>query len=529
MKLVPRQNAPTVEKRPQTITQHGISRVDNYAWLRAENWRDVMLTTSLEPLAKEIFSEMKGRIEPTEADVPTPDGSYAYFHKYREGDQHGAFMRAILVDRDTLSLKNEELLLDADKLAQNYPGFFNLGSVEHSPNHEHLAYSVDSQGAENYEVFIQPIQGDLIKTGIKRSAGGLQWARDNRTIFWIERDENQRPCFVYAKDAFDTQTPPRLVYKEEDPAFFVSVGESDTGRFIEISVHNHTTSEIWLIPSDSPSQGPVCFAPRLEGCEYSLCDHDDQFFILTNYMNAVDFQIMTTSRNHTSRESWAPYEPHKAGRLILSLTLYKGHLVRVERENALPRIVITDMVDHQSHNIEFDEAAYSLGLMPGLEYETNIMRFSYSSPTTPSQVFDYNMSSFKRVLRKTRHVPSGHIPSDYIADRIMVTARDGAKIPVTLVYHKTTTLDGSAPCLLYGYGSYGLTIPAGFIAHIRGSQAKGYQWYLDGKLEKKTNSFNDFIDVGRDLINRDYTSQGQIVGHGGSAGGLLVGAAVNHG
>ena len=569
MKLDPRHTPPIIEKRPHKIVQHGYTRFDDYAWLRADNWREVMqnpsllasdirtmleaensyyksVTAPLSGLTQDIFEEMKGRIEPIDSDVPTPDGRYAYYHKYREGDQHGVFMRAILKDREKLLLGHEDILLDADALSKNYPGFFNLGSVEHSPNHEHIAYSVDSQGAENYEIFIQALDSDLdknlIKTGITRCAGGVQWAHDSRTIFWIERDDNQRPCFVYAKDAFDPQTPPRLIYKEDDPAFFVSLSESDSGRYIQINVHNHTTSEIWLIPSDRPAEPPVCFAPRLAGCEYSLCDHDNQFYILTNYQSAVDFQIMTCPALMTSRENWDIYEPHKSGRLILSLTLFENHLVRVERESALPRLVITDLKDNQSHIIEFDEAAYSLGFMPGLEYKTDIMRFSYSSPTTPNQVFDYNMKSHKRVLRKTRNVPSGHAPNDYIADRIMVTARDGAEIPVTLVYNASTRQDGTAPCLLYGYGSYGHTIPASFrtsllslldrgfvyaIAHIRGSQAKGYQWYLDGKLEKKINSFNDFVDVGRELISQNFTSKGRIVAHGGSAGGLLVGAAVN--
>jgi len=316
MKLDLSVTAPIVEKRAKTIIQHNITRTDDYAWLRADNWRDVMqdpsaldpdiramlesennyyesVTAPLKSLTADILEEMKGRIEPTEADVPTPDGAYAYYHKYREGDQHGLFMRAKIDDRNTLSLSEETALLDADALAKNYPGFFNLGSAEHSPDHKHLAYSVDSQGAENYEIFVQTIDGDLIKTNITRSAGGLQWARDSRTLFWIERDENQRPCYVYAKDIFAADSQPRLIYKEDNPAFFVSVSESDSGRFIEINVHNHTTSEIWLMPADQPQSAPVCFAPRLEGCEYSICDHDERFYILTNYNDAVVFQIMT--------------------------------------------------------------------------------------------------------------------------------------------------------------------------------------------------------------------------------------------
>ena len=557
--------APIVEKHPKNITQHGITRTDDYAWLKDENWRDMMqdpsllqadiramldaensyhkaVTAPLAPLSKDIFEEMKGRIEPVDSDVPSPDGHYAYYHKYREGDQHGVFMRATITDRDALTLSDETILLDADMLAKKYTGFFNLADCEHSPDHKNIAYSVDSQGAENYEIFVQTINGDLTETGITRASGGVQWARDSRTLFWIERDENQRPCFVYAKDVFDPKAQARLVYKEDDPAFFVSIGETDSGRYVQINVHNHTTSEIWLLPSNTPLAEPICFAPRLDGCEYNIADHTDRFFIHTNYNNAVDFQIMECPADNTQREKWTPFQTHTAGRLILSMTLYRNHLVRMERENALPRIVITDLTANISHDITFDEAAYSLGLMPGLEYDTEHMRFSYSSPTTPSQTFDYNMATKTRILRKTRSVPSGHNPEDYTAERLMVQARDGEDIPVTLLYKNGMKLDGNAPCLLYGYGSYGITIPAAFrtsllslvdrgfiyaIAHIRGSQAKGYQWYLDGKLEKKTNSFNDFIDVGRALIDKNYTAKSKIIAHGGSAGGLLVGAAVN--
>lgn len=565
MKLNHTATAPAIEKRAHKIVQHNIERIDDYAWLRADNWREVMqdpsvlsadirsvleaensyykaVTSPLKNLTEDIFNEMKGRIEPADTDVPTPDGKYAYYHKYREGDQHGVFMRAELTSREALSLANETVLLDADKLAVKYKGFFNLGSVEHSPDHQHIAYSVDSQGAENYEIFIQTPSGDVRETGIKRSAGNIQWARDNKTIFWIERDENQRPCFVYAKDIFDAAAKPRLVYKEDDAGFFVSIGESDSGRFIEINVHNHTCSEVWLIPSDKAGAAPQCFAPRLEGCEYDICDHEGKFYILTNYNGAVDFQIMQCGLGARSRDQWRVYDAHKLGRLILSLSLYQNHLVRMERENALPRIVITQLDDQSSHNIAFDEAAYSLSIMPGLEYETETLRFAYSSPATPTQTFDYNMRGRSRQLRKTRRVPSGHVSEDYVTERLLLRARDGAQVPVTLLYHKTTKRDGAAPCLLYGYGSYGSTIPASFrtsvlslvdrgfiyaIAHIRGSRAKGYQWYLDGKLDKKINTFNDYIDTAKNLIAQKFTSKGRIVAHGGSAGGLLVGAALN--
>jgi len=558
--------APKPAKHPQTITQHGIDRVDDYAWLRADNWQDVMqdpsqlqdnirtyletennyfnvVTQPLSSLSETIFQEMKGRLEPTESDVPSPDGAYAYFHSFRKGDQYGAYQRAKLIDRNTLETVETEILLDIDHLKTDFEGYFKIGAIEHSPDHKRLAYSLDNSGAENFTIYIKDfVNGYTTATSITRASCNIVWAKDSETLFWVERDDNQRPCFVYSQNITRPNAQAKLIHQESDPGFFVSIGQSDSGDFIEINIHNHTTSEIWLIDAYKPDRAPQCFAPRLDGCEYNICDHKDQFFIHTNYQGAVDFQIMTCPKTHTTRDKWQIYEPHISGRLILTTLLYENHLVTMERENALPKITIRNLSDNHAHIIAFDEAAYSLGLEPSLEFKTSILRFSYSSPTTPTQIFDYDMDTQTRQLRKTRHIPSGHIPSNYLCERVMVPARDGETIPVTILRHKDTPIDGTAPCLLYGYGSYGYTIPASFrtsllslvdrgfiyaIAHIRGSQAKGYQWYLDGKKEKKTNSFYDFIDSAKALITQNYTSAGKIVIHGGSAGGLLVGATVN--
>jgi len=563
---------PKANKKPKTIDQLGRSRVDNYAWLKDKNWQEVMREPSkldpeirnhlnaeneytksslahLDDLKENIFEEMKARLEPEAASTPLPDGKWAYFHHYRKGDQHGVYAR---IDKSVTSetvilnetgLARSEPVLDAEALSKDYPSYFDLGSVSHSPDHKWVAYGVDGQGSENYHVSLRKLGIDepAITTAIDKAAGALVWALDSRTLFWVERDENQRPHAVMRQDIFDKNAKPVCIYKEENPGFFIGVGTSDDMRYIEISAHNHTTSEIWRVPADTPTDAPKCFAERVEALEYSLHDHGGKTYILTNVNDAVDFQIMSAN-NEANPDSWANFIQHKPGTLILGLEAYENFLVRLERENALPRIVIRDMRNQEEHSIEMAEPAYGLGLISGYEYATSQLYFSYASPTTPSRVYAYNMETRERSLVKEQVVPSGHTPSDYVTDRLTIESRDGVNIPVTVLRSAKTSINGSAPLLLYGYGSYGITIPAAFrttilslidrgfifaVAHIRGGMAKGYQWYLDGKLEKKANTFNDFIDVGRGLCDKNYTSKGHLVCHGGSAGGLLVGAAIN--
>jgi len=557
--------APIAAKHPKATEQFGKTRTDNYAWIKDENWQGVMLDSSLldddirkhleaenaysvsvmenlTSLKDTIFEEMKGRLKPDASGVPAPDGDYAYNHRYRTGDQHGLYER-ISVDIATKTpIGSPVTILDVEAIAKTHPAYFDIGGVTHSPDHTWLAYAIDVTGAENYEVFVKAMDGEAKSTGITKSAGGVQWAKDSATLFWVERDENQRPYAVFAKNIHAAENEPRLVYKETDPGFFVSVGESDSGNYIEISAHNHTTSEIWLVPSAQPQTKPKCVSKRQAGREYSLHDQGGYFYILTNAHGATDFQIMRTSEDNPSEDYWDTFLPHQPGTLIIGLEAYEHFLVRLVRENALPRIIVRDMRDGSEHNITFEETAYALGLMGGYEYETPWLRFAYSSPTTPRRVFDYNMEARERILRQTQEVPSGHNPSDYQCERITITARDGAEVPVTLLYKAGLNKDANAPLLLYGYGSYGISIPAGFrtsilslvdrgfvyaIAHIRGGMAKGYKWYLDGKLENKPNTFNDFVDTGRALCDLGYSSRGKLVAHGGSAGGLLVGVALN--
>ena len=556
--------APIAKKQPKTITQLGRKRTDDYAWLKDENWQEVMddpkaldgeiqahldtenaycatlMEDTLE-LQETLFTQMKSRIKDDDSTVPAPDGPYEYAQKYRSGDQHGLYYR---VPKGT---DKQEVLLDADALAattkQQGHKYFSVGGISHSDDHKYLAYCLDLTGSERYLIYILDIKTQApIGAPIDNTSGDFEWAQDSQTLFWVERDKNNRPCKVYRKNMFDKNASAALVYEETDPGFFISVSRSDTGNYVEITCNDHTSSETWLIPANTPQKKPICAQPRQKLQEYTLHDHGDDFYVLTNADDAIDFKIMKTSQNHPSQEHWQDFIPYIPGTLILGIETYNGYLVRLERVNALPQIVIRDLGTDDEHIISFDEDAYALGLLGGYEFDTKWLRFSYSSPTTPNQVFDYNMQTRERILRKQTEIPSGHNPGDYKTERIEIEARDGQHIPVTLIMKSGFKQDGKAPCLLYGYGSYGITIPASFrsnilslvdrgfvyaIAHIRGGMAKGYAWYTSGKLDTKQATFDDFIDVGKGLCALGYTKKSNIIAHGGSAGGLLVGAALN--
>lgn len=554
--------APHAQKRPISQRRFGHEWIDNYAWLKDEQWQVVLRDPSklsddirdhlvaenaytkaqLEPLSEleqSLFTEMKARLEPARSSTKLPDGPWRYYHRFEPGQEHGTYMRE---SRDG---GEAQIVLDAEALSQASTGYFDIGDVSHSPDHARLAYSLDLQGSENFDVHIASTTGaDAVFTGIDTSAGSLVWGADCRTLFWVERDENQRPSKVLHRD-IDRIDDPTTAFVEDDPGFFVGIGVSDDDQFITISAHDHTTSEVWAVPMDAPQTDPVCFAARRSGVEYEVAPHGGASYILSNDQGAIDFAIFrsdTSLGDQSDPVEWVPYIEHVPGRLVLGMETYAGHMVRLERENALPRIVIRDMASGEDHAIALDEQAYSLGLISGYEYDTTLIHYSYSSPTTPASVYAYDMASRERSLVRQQTVPSGHDPDDYVTERIEIEARDGARVPVTLLYRKGVTPDGANPVLLYGYGSYGHTIPADFrtarlslvdrgfvyaIAHIRGGMAKGYDWYTVGKLDQKMNTFNDFVDAGQALVDLGWTARGKVVAHGGSAGGLLVGAALN--
>ncbi len=557
--------APPVAKRaPVMVEQVGRTRIDPYHWMKDENWQQVMadptvlrsdireyleaenaytkdrLEDPLEALRAELFEEMRGRIKEDEQSLPNRDGPWAYLTRYREGGEYPIIARkpAGEIYNDDAA---DEVLLDGDAMGAGL-AYFSFGSVAHSPDHRYIAYATDTQGSEFYTIrFRDTATGEDLPDAIERSYGSFEWAADSRTIFWVERDDNGRPVAVHRYTIGDPASS-KEIYRETDPGFFVGVDKSQSGDFIFISANDHTISEVrYFLASDTDAE-PVLIAPRETGVEYSPEHWGDGFVISTNADGAVDFKLVTAPLASPGRENWTEIVPHRPGMLILGVEALAGHLIRLERTDGLPRIVIRERESGAEETIAFDEAAYDLGISTGYEYDTTLFRFDYASPSTPDQVFDYDLGTGERTLRKTREVPSGHDREDYVVERLMAPAHDGETVPVTLLRHRDTPVDGSAPLLLYGYGSYGVTIPADFrtsrlslvdrgfiyaIAHPRGSMAKGYQWYLDGKLEKKQNTFRDYISAGRYLVAEGYGHEGGVVGLGGSAGGLLMGAAAN--
>ena len=542
------------------MSQLGLSRDDPYAWLRAENWQEVMHTPTALPadigayleaenhftkteletphaaLCDTLLKEMRGRIKEDASSVPQKDGPWAYATRYREGGEYPIFYR--VPSHDTAG--EQQILFDGDTEAKQAE-YYDLGDLEHSPNHARLGWSVDTKGSEYYTIYTRDITtGAATSKPITLSTGDFVWNAASDSLFWVKRDESGRASSLWRRVlSEETDT---LIYEESDPAFSVSLAYSDSGTYILVIINSHTTSEIHYFPKATDGLPKlICISPRETDHEYAVSDWQGRWIIRTNADGAVDFKLMQADIGTTARAAWTQFLPHVSGRLILGVEAFTGYLVREERVDGLPQIIIQAQTGAE-HTLKFDEAAYDLDVISGYEYDTDVLRIGYASPTTPDQVFDYNMTTQERVLLKTREIPSGHTPEDYVVERIFAPAKDGAQIPLTVLRHKTTPLDGTAPTLLYGYGSYGITISADFrtgrlslvdrgfvyvIAHIRGGMAKGYQWYLDGKLEKKQNTFTDFVAAAEYLIDQKYTYTGGIIAHGGSAGGLLVGAAIN--
>ncbi len=514
---------------------------DIRAYLEAENDFTAHAMKPTETLQAELFEEMKGRIREDDSTVPAPDGAFSYYSKYRKGGEHPIYCRS-----RRNGTRPEQVLLDGDAEAQGKV-FFEIGDCLHSPDHRFIAYAVDDKGSEYFTIGIRDVErgGDL-SDRIENTTGDIEWANDSQTLFYTQLDDNHRPNKVFRHAVGSDRSSDVLIYEERDPGFFVNVSKSESNKFIFISVHDHETSEVRLISANAPESSAKLIAPRKKGVEYHVTETGGRLIILTNCDGAEDFKIVAVPTSSPAQENWRDLVPHRTGRLILSMIAFKNRLVRLERVDASARIIVTDLHDDgtisKTHDISFDEEAYDLSLVPGYEFDTATLRFAYSSPATPQQIFDYDMKTRARILRKTQEVPSGHDPNDYITRRIRAGARDGEDIPVTLLYHRATPTDGTAPLLLYGYGSYGVSIPASFstsrlslvdrgfiyaIAHIRGGKDRGYRWYREGKLAKKENTFTDFIAAAEKLIKDGYTSKGNIVAQGGSAGGLLMGAVAN--
>ncbi len=553
---------PLARRDEVTYTQAGRTRTDPYAWMKDDNWQQVMqdpsalradirayleaentytrtqLEDPLSPLVDTLFTEMRGRIKEDDQSLPDIDGPYAYLTRFRTGGEYPVFARKLardIYDQDAC----DTVLLDGDAMGAG-KAYFSFNTVAHSPDHTCIAYAVDEQGSEFYDIRFRDIaSGEDLPDMIPKTYGDFVWGAASDCIYWVERTDEGRPSAVMMYSL--TSQVSCEIYREPDPGFFVGVEQSQSGEYIFIRSASHTTSEWRFFPAGAQTPEPLLIAARQTDVEYDPEHWGDQLIINTNADGAVDFKLVTAPLDAPGPQNWQDLVPHRPGTLILGVEALKDYLLRLERHDGLPRIVVRAR-NGGEHTVAFDEAAYALGLSVGYAYDTHQIRIHYASPSTPSQTYDYDLVSRQRIVRKQQEVPSGHDKSAYRVERILAPARDGEEIPVTLLSHRDTPQDGSAPLLLYGYGAYGVTISADFrttpialvnrgmvyaIVHPRGSMAKGYQWYLDGKLDKKQNTFHDYIDAARHLIAQNYTAEGKIVGMGGSAGGLLMGAVAN--
>jgi oligopeptidase B len=551
---------PQAQRRATQRSYHGRTLVDDYGWLAADNWREVLrdprkllsdiaavvkaenaycasVVAPLAGLRKTLVKEMRGRIKEDDSDVPDPDGAHEYYGRFRDGAEHPLYCRT------PRGGGPESVLLDGEKMAEGHD-FFDIGDTFHSPDHAQLAWSLDDKGSELYAIRTRALADGRDRSDVVHDTdGAVVWSADSTAFYYVRVDDNHRTAQVYRHEVGADPSSDRLIIEEPDGAWFVSLEESRCRRFAVAAIHGHDASENWLIDLRDAAAPPRLVAKREPKLRYSIEPHGDRLYILNNADGADDFRISIAPLDAPERANWRDVVPCRDGAMIVAMTLFQRYLVWMARENSLPRIIVRDLESGEEHAIAFEEEAYALGLDPGLEFDTDILRFSYSSMTTPDETYDYDMKTRTRVLRKREEIPSGHDPKNYVTRRLFAPTADGETVPVTLLHHADFTAGGAgAPLLLYGYGAYGHSLSAGFNdevlslvdrgfvyarAHTRGGTDKGWRWYEAGKLENKTNTFSDFIAVARHLIAAGYTREGAIVAQGASAGGMLMGAVVN--
>ena len=550
MKLIPK-----LRKEKKVTKIHDDELIDDYAWIKQKDWQTVLKDPlklnkevlkyikdennykseqikNLTDLKKKIFNELKGRIKDKDSSVPIKDGTFSYYSKYLESSEYPQFLR---ID----SNRKEEIILDANLKSKNFK-FFNLGSVSHSHNHQYLAYNVDTNGSEHYDLSIEEIiTKKIITKKIQNTTGEIIWHPNNKIIFYTVLDNNHRPNKIFAHEIGSNPAHDQLIYEEKDAAYFCYPSLSQSKDYLLIRTGDHQTSEYWFSKIND-YKNIQCFKKRRDREEYEIDHANDIFYILNNFNECKNFKVSTTKPNNISE--WEDYIKYNPKHLLLDFTVLKKWFILFQRVDGLNQILIKNLENSEEHLIKFDDETYELSLSGQYEFDTDLIRISYSSPITPGTVYDYNCREKKKILRKTQEIPSGYEKNNYICKRVLVDSHDKKQIPLTIFYHKNTPLNGEAPLLLYGYGSYGITIPDSFssnrfslidrgfvyaIAHIRGGREKGQEWYENGKLMNKKNTFLDFISCAEYLCDNQYTSKGKIIAQGGSAGGLLMGYISN--
>ncbi|HRX93925.1 MAG TPA: S9 family peptidase, partial [Chitinophagaceae bacterium] len=546
--------APVADKKVTELTAHGDTRLDEYYWmndyfkkgpdssnvvayLEAENkYLDTMMSGT-KKFQEELFDEMKGRIKEKDESVPVLSHGYYYYRRTEEGKQYYKYCRK----KGSLDAP-EEILLDVDKMAEGSDYFAATGFAI-SPDNKMLAYGIDKLSRRQYTIFIKNLEtGEIMADEIANTEGGPVWANDNATIFYTSKNPVTLLSEKIKKHKLGSASSADVVvYEEKDPSNYIGVYKTKSDKYINIYSWATMSAEHRIIDADKPDAGFKVFQPRMKDVLYSFDHWGDKFLIVTN-KDAKNFRLMETPVDKTGVENWTEVIPHRTDVLLEGIDVFKDYWVISERKNGLLQIRIRDVNNGKEHYLDFGEPAYSAYPTGNAEFDTKTLRYNYTSLTTPSSVYDYNMADHTKKLMKEQEVLGGFDKDDYVTERIYATARDSVKVPISIVYKKGTKKNGNAPLLLYGYGSYGASMDAGFnssrlsllnrgfiyaIAHIRGGQEMGRQWYEDGKMMKKINTFNDFVDCGQYLVDEKYTSKGHLYAMGGSAGGLLMGAIVN--
>ena len=540
---------PVAKAVAHKLEKHGDVRIDNYYWLKeredpevidylkAENEYTKAMTAHTDKLQKTLFEEIKGRIKQTDKSVPYKKEGYFYYTRYEDGRQYPFYCRK----KDSLDAP-EQLMINANKLAEGHK-FMSVRGRQVSSNNDILAYALDTQGRRIYTIhFKNLVTGEVLEDTIPEVTGNMAWANDNRTLFYTKQHpETLRSYQIFRHTLGADPATDQLVYEEKDDTFSSYVFKTKSKKYVMI-VSRHTLSdEVRFVDADNATSEFRVLQPRERNHEYSVDHYQDEFYVRTNWQ-AKNFRLMATPVTATTKENWTEVIPHRDDVLLGSFELFKDQLVVSERKNGLVQIRVMPWAGGQEHYLDFGEPAYLAYATNNHEFDTPVLRYTYTSMTTPNSVFDYNMISREKKLLKQEEVLGGFSSADYETDRLTATARDGTKIPISIVYRKGTRKNGKNPLLLYGYGSYGASMDATFssprlslidrgfifaIAHIRGGQELGRQWYENGKLFHKKNTFADYIDCGKFLVEQEYTSPERMFAMGGSAGGLLMGAVLN--
>lgn len=541
---------PVAEKIPTELKKHGEIRIDEYYWLRerenskvidylnAENAYTKAMMADIEGLQEKLVEETKARIKQTDTSVPYDDRGFTYYTRTEDGAQYPIYCRKQAGNESA----EEEAYMDVNKLAEGHD-FCSVAGLEISDNNQILAYAVDFVGRRKYSLRFKNLEtNELYEDEIKDITGNVVWAADNKTVFYTRQDPQTLRSYRIFRHTLGTDpADDKLVFEETDEEFSCGVGRSRSRKYIIIASFQTLSTEFRFFPADAPDSEPVVFNAREDDHEYSVDHLGDYFYIRTNW-NAKNFKLMRTKEDATQKENWEDVVAHSDDSYFGGFELFNNWLVLQKRENGLTVIKIRNWDDGKEFELDFGEPCYQAGMSATPEPDTDVLRYRFSSLKTPGSVFDYNMSTKEKTLLKQDEILGGFNTENYVTERIWATATDGTQVPVSLIRHKDTPKDGSAPCLLYAYGSYGSSMSASFsssrfnlidrgfvyaIAHIRGGQEMGRHWYEDGKLLRKKNTFTDFIDAGKHLVAEGYCSKDHLYARGGSAGGLLMGAVSN--